>query len=96
MRGELALCFQSCFSGSHGANAMVEMGSTSWVMRSFVRVLRWCRVRACPTGDIRPMMDGVERVRSVGLEADAWRRLTRAGCSGARRINVLDYFHLHR
>ncbi len=90
MRGELALSFQSCSGGSHSANAMVEMGSTSWVMRGFVRVLRWFRVRACPTGDIRRMMGGVERDRGVGLEAGAGRRLTRAGYSSARRINVLD------
>ena len=90
MRGELAMCFQSWSGGTHDANAMVEMGSTSWVMRSFVRVLRWCRVRACPTGDIRPVRGGDERDCGVGLEAGAWRRLTRAGCSSARRINVLD------
>lgn len=69
---------------------MVEMGSTSWVMGRFVRVMRWCRVRACPAGDIRPMTEGVERDRGVGLEADAGRRLTRAGYGSARGINVLD------
>lgn len=89
MRGELAICFQSWSGVTHGANARVEMGSTSWVVGGFVRVLRWCRLRARPTLDIRPMRVGVERDHGVGLVADAGRRRTRAGCSSARRINVL-------